>query len=285
MMFGNLRVATAFAVVLLTLSSVIGSPVVVLDKRQAASVSSAATPPAAATPTTSAAASPPAASTGATPSTSSTASADPATPSSVDNSNANQNNPLNADGRGQTTDTTAVKPCKQGNSPGGFIMKSPTLNQNFRVGDNLPVKWSYLPTTDTNQFPAINITIYYKTKYGFETQPRVWTDFAVEKLDPKATFFNWTVPQLADGPYVLRLVADGMDPAQAAEQKLPVPCIANGQPIPAMSGVFNVYNGESLAKYPDRYPPNSSSASLKATPSRLLYGLIVTLVVALAGLL
>ncbi|KAJ3091099.1 hypothetical protein HK102_001685 [Quaeritorhiza haematococci] len=162
---------------------------------------------------------------------------------------------------GGCADRTAVTGCVTGDLPGAFFITSPTALTLASVSNQLNISWSFSDATNRQRFPARRIDIYYAsiTKLG-ETWP--WQP-AVENITATATSTLWSVPNLGDGLYQVRIVADDTDPARALAQKQQVPCIPEGFPVPGLSNKFRVINPVSIIANKDEFPPNSGALGLR----------------------
>ncbi|KAI8815330.1 hypothetical protein BJ742DRAFT_765711 [Cladochytrium replicatum] len=180
-------------------------------------------------------------------------------------------------GCASTTTNPAV--CDPKAVPGGFLFKSPTINTIAEVGSPLNISWSYTPYTKTNLFPNNSIEIFFQNAAADGFKPAVWTRYVATRISPNATFYIWDVPQIQNGQYILRLVADGFDPVVAAAKGQTV-CWSDGQPIPQMSNEFRIVNPQPLAETPDNFGPNSGASSLRRSTAFQLFPIFVLIALA-----
>ncbi|RKP00527.1 hypothetical protein CXG81DRAFT_19522 [Caulochytrium protostelioides] len=173
---------------------------------------------------------------------------------------------------------TATAAC--GNSPGVIQIMTPTSSSYLQVGTEFNITWQYSALTNTSQFPAKSLVLYYQNQASTAT----WTESPGLNISTRAKSFLWKPPQMADGNYKVRLVADGLDP----QQKMGGTCIPNGFPGPGTSATFRIINNIQLPQYPDSYGPNSGASTHWTTGQRwraamiggatALIGLVSTLI-------
>ncbi|KAJ1564679.1 hypothetical protein HK096_006812, partial [Nowakowskiella sp. JEL0078] len=153
------------------------------------------------------------------------------------------------------SDTTNVISCTGSSTPGAFSLSNPTQYTVAEVGNTLNISWSYTAQTNVNRFPNKSIDIYFQSTVSYSSTK--WEKNVTLGLSPKAMFYLWKIPQVQNGDFVIRLVADGIDPITSSTT-----CVPEGAPIPYISSQFLVVNPVQLATYPDPFPPSSSALKL-----------------------
>ncbi|KAJ3129211.1 hypothetical protein HK098_002195 [Nowakowskiella sp. JEL0407] len=157
------------------------------------------------------------------------------------------------------TDTVNAVVCTGGNSPGAFLLYSPVQFTVAEVKNTLNISWDYTTATNVNRYPNKTIDIYYQSTLNYN--PQKWDKTVVAGLNPKAKSYLWTVPQVQNGDFVIRLVADGIDPlVQIASGK--EVCVPDGAPLPYLSSKFKVVNPVHLYPVDDPLPPNTSASEM-----------------------
>ncbi|KAJ3326965.1 hypothetical protein HDU76_012473 [Blyttiomyces sp. JEL0837] len=179
--------------------------------------------------------------------------------------------------------TTANCIQNSGGSPGYFILKSPIGTTLAPVGNNLMINWTY-EQTDTTQFPASSIALYYAlfstSASGTGSQPSVTADTwysnpIVTNLDKTALSYIWKIPSLQPGLYKIKIIGDGMDP-QRAQLHGQTQCILSNQPLPYSSAEFRIVGNGPLVNYTDWYGPASDAmSSVPSSASAWIMGLVV----------
>ncbi|KAJ3055832.1 hypothetical protein HK097_009035 [Rhizophlyctis rosea] len=162
-----------------------------------------------------------------------------------------------------------------GNAPGQFVVDKPVASSIAIVSQQLNISWHYSGLTNTSAYPRNKVSIYYQNADGANPLPTGWK--LVTELNRTATMFLWNVPQLQDGNYMVRLVADDLD-AQQQQGK----CYPDSFPVASSSARFRINNNIPLATYTDGF--GASSGGLK--PLQVSFEAATTVAVTgLAGLL
>ncbi|KAJ3241259.1 hypothetical protein HDU81_001244 [Chytriomyces hyalinus] len=173
----------------------------------------------------------------------------------------------------QQTNNASV-PCVFNNNaqPGAIFILTPNanniLNSAAVVGGKLNVTWSY---SDTSVIPNA-LTIYWAyvpTSNGLTpTQaptPQKFHENAIATNIPgNSRSYIWQVGSLQPGNYLLRIVADDIDPQYyMAVNPGKVQCYKAGQPFPGTSmTAFAIAGNSQLVAYSDNFGPSNSGGKL-----------------------
>ncbi|KAJ3037004.1 hypothetical protein HDV00_002136 [Rhizophlyctis rosea] len=149
-----------------------------------------------------------------------------------------------------TTPNLSTLPC--GTSPGQFVIDRPVASFQALVGTPLNITWHYSALTNTSTYPISSITLYYQNADS-DILPTNWK--LATTLPRSQTTYNWTVPQLADGNYMIRIVADDWD----AQQRQGI-CYPDGFPTASSSQRFRINNNIPLPTYKDGMGASSGAA-------------------------
>ncbi|TPX54494.1 hypothetical protein PhCBS80983_g05898 [Powellomyces hirtus] len=146
-----------------------------------------------------------------------------------------------------------LPPC--GASQGAIFITNPTRGSTTVVGSTLNITWTYSDLTDKARFPAKNIALYYQRADQGVT-PTGWKPI-IEDLNPKATVYTWTVPNVQDGQFFIRIAADGIDPQRSTNPD--TRCVPDTFPGPSNSQQFLITALPPLQTFPDNLGPNSAA--------------------------
>ncbi|KAJ3045668.1 hypothetical protein HDV00_007794 [Rhizophlyctis rosea] len=186
---------------------------------------------------------------------------------------------------GTTTNTTAPQasptprtiPTTCGVSVGQFIINSPKSSAIVNVGSRVNVTWSYSPLTNTTMYPLNKLSLYYQNSDGSNPLPDQWK--LVTDLNRTAVWYIWTVPQVTDGNYQVRLVSDDLD-----TQLQTTRCNPDGFPVASSSGKFRINNNLPLPTYVDSMGPSSAAVARRwDMSSEKVLALVMAVLIGMVG--
>ncbi|KAI9091021.1 hypothetical protein DFS34DRAFT_636459 [Phlyctochytrium arcticum] len=163
----------------------------------------------------------------------------------------------NTTGNGTTNGNTTqpappIPAC--GVRPGTIVVDSPRSTTVGSVGGSLNISWHYSEFVDTARFPQKKLSLFYQRADGAITLDG-WKPI-VDNLPRDTTNYTWVVPPLQDAFYLVRYVADDLDP-----QRVPANggCVPDTFPGPTSCQQFKIMNLLPLVEEPDTMGPNSES--------------------------
>ncbi|TPX70512.1 hypothetical protein CcCBS67573_g06505 [Chytriomyces confervae] len=180
----------------------------------------------------------------------------------------------------QTNNASA--PCVFNNNaqPGAIFILTPNanniLNSAAVVGGKLNITWSYSDTTVIPNTIAI-YWAYVPTSNGLtQTQaptPQKFHDNPIAtNIAGSERSYVWSIGTLQPGNYLLRIVADDIDPQfYAAINPGKVQCYKAGQPFPGTSmTAFAIAGNSQLVGYSDTFGPSNSGERMFAAVACVL---------------
>ncbi|KAI8816775.1 uncharacterized protein EV422DRAFT_544733 [Fimicolochytrium jonesii] len=163
-----------------------------------------------------------------------------------------------------TPSALPLPPC--GSSQGQFNIIDPNPNQYGSIGNALNVTWGYSDLTDRSRFPAKKIALYYQRSIPGPVTADGWVAID-EAIPPKATSYQWIIPSMQGGTFLLHIAADDIDPQRPAASTSN--CIPDTFPGSVNSRPFKILTASPLTVYPDSLAPNSAKQVLGGSWSAL----------------